>query len=355
MDKYKERALELLESAGIIVNGSNPWDIQVSNERAFKRILREGALGLGETFVEKWWTVESIDEFFDKILSAHLEEYVRLTWPLVKQVLKAKISNQQTIRKSRKKVRSHYDIGNDLFEPMLGKTMAYSCGYWANAKTLDEAQEAKYDLICRKMGLEKGMSILDVGCGWGMFMKYAVEHYGVQAVGLTLSKEQEEWGTNACRGLPIKILLQDYRKFRSPMLFDRIISVGMFEHVGYRNYRVFMEKMKKLLELDGLFLLHTIGANRSMASTDPWTGKYIFPGGQLPSIKQIGKAIEGVFVFEDAHSFGPDYDRTLMAWYRNFEESWPGLKDAYGERFHRIWKYYLLSCAGSFRARHNEL
>ena len=353
MNKYQEKAVGFLNSAGIAVNGGNPWDMQVLDERVFERVMKKGALGLGESYMDKWWSAEKPDEFFYRLLGAHLEDEVSLTFPLVIQGLKTVLSNRQSHRRGHKNARHHYDIGNDLFERMLGKTMAYSCGYWANAETLDEAQEAKFDLICRKMGLEKGMTILDVGCGWGMFMKYAVDHYGVEVIGLTLSKEQKEWGTEACRWL--LIILQDYRKFRSPMFFDRIISIGMVEHVGYRNYRVFMEKMRKLLKPNGLFLLHTIGANKSMFTGDSWMEKYIFPGGQLPSVKQISKAVEGRFIIEDLHNFGSDYDKTLVAWHKNFTAAWPELKDKYGERFYRMWTYYLLSCAGSFRARHNQL
>ncbi len=339
--------------AGVKVNGTNPWDIVTKDPRTFDRVFRYGTLGLGEAYMDEWWTAEKLDEFFYKVLLRRLDKEIKITPTLVWQVIKRKIFNRQSQSKAFQIGERHYDVGNDLFELMLGKTMSYSCGYWANAKNLDEAQIAKFDLICRKMGLKKGMSILDIGCGFGTFMKYAAEKYGVAAVGVTVSKEQAEWARTACAGLPIEIRVMDYRDITET--FDRVISIGMFEHVGYKNYRSFMNVVNRCLKDSGLFLIHTIASNVSTIVTDPWTDKYIFPGGQLPSIKQVGRAIERIFVMEDWHNFGADYDKTLMAWYKNFEKNWLKIKDKYGERFHRMWKYYLLSCAGSFRARNIQL
>lgn len=348
---------KLLLSAGVEVNGRNPWDIQIKDERTYVRVLRGGSLGLGEAYMDGWWNAEKLDEFFDRILRFQIERSVTLTLPLIWQALVARVVNRQARQKAFHIGERHYDTGNDIFELMLGKTMAYSCGYWnlpaGGVKNLDEAQEAKFDLVCRKMELKSGMHILDIGCGWGTFMKYAVEHYGVSAVGFTVSKEQAEWGKNVCRGLPIEIRLEDYRNISES--FDRIISIGMFEHVGYKNYRSFMRVVARCLKDNGLFLLHTIGNSRSTRTGDAWMERYIFPGGQLPSIRQIGAAIEDVFVMEDWHNFGTDYDKTLMAWYVNFEKNWPSLKEKYGDRFYRMWTYYLLSCAGAFRSRKMQL
>jgi cyclopropane-fatty-acyl-phospholipid synthase len=236
---------------------------------------------------------------------------------------------------------------------MLDKRMVYTCGYWKDAKTLDEAQEAKLDLTCKKLNLKPGMKVLDIGCGWGSFAKYAAEKYKVKVVGITVSKEQAVLAKALCKGLPIEIRLQDYRDLNEK--FDRIVSLGMFEHVGYKNYKTYMKVVHRCLKDDGLFLLHTIGGNKSVKSTDPWIDKYIFPNSMLPSIKQMGDAIEDYFVMEDWHNFSADYDKTLMAWYNNFENSWNKLKDDYDERFHRMWRYYLLACAGTFRARKSQL
>jgi cyclopropane-fatty-acyl-phospholipid synthase len=236
---------------------------------------------------------------------------------------------------------------------MLDRGINYSCGYWKKAKTLDDAQEAKLDLICRKMGLRSGMKVLDIGCGWGGFAKYAAEKYGANIHGITVSQEQVIFANKFCQGLDVKIELKDYRELKGK--FDRIVSIGMFEHVGCRNYRTFMKVIHRCLNADGLFLLHTIAGNVSVNSTDPWSNKYIFPNSMLPSAKQITSAAEGLFVLEDWHSFGQYYDKTLMAWHNNFTKNWTKLKDAYNERFYRMWTYYLLSCAGSFRSRKNQL
>lgn len=222
-----------------------------------------------------------------------------------------------------------------------------------NSQTLDEAQEAKLDLICRKLGVKPGEKILDIGCGWSSFGKFTAEKYGAGVVGITVSREQVEFGQKLCGGLPVEVRLQDYREVDEK--FDHIVSVGMIEHVGYKNYRAYMEIAHRCLKDDGLFLLHTIGGNKSVHSVDRWMNKYIFPNGMLPSIKQLGDAIEGLFVMEDWHNFSADYDKTLMAWYGNIEKNWEKLKANYDERFHRMWRYYLLSCAAAFRARNNQL
>jgi len=346
-------AKELLSLAGVTINGDNPWDMRVHDMRLFGRFFGGGSLGLGEAYMDGWWDCEQLDKFFFLILRAGLDEKVKFNWPLLWHAVVSRISNQQSRNKAFVIGEKHYDTGNDLFTAMLGKTMAYSCGYWPHAFNLDEAQEAKFDLICKKLNLKPGMRILDIGCGWGTFMKYAAAKYGVEAVGITVSKEQAELGRELCQGLPIEIKLQDYRSVNEK--FDRIISIGMIEHVGYKNYRTYMEVAHRCLAENGMFLLHTIGKERSTTATDPWIAKYIFPNSHLPSIKQIGAAIEKLFVMEDWHNFGVDYDKTLMAWDANFEKAWQALKGKYGERFYRMWKYYLLSCAGAFRARNIQL
>lgn len=344
---------ELFPLAGIKINGDNPWDIQVKDKKLFERILRDGSLGLGESYMDGWWDCGRLDEFFYRVLRSRLDEKVKSNWPLLWRVAISKLSNQQSRSRAFIIGERHYDAGNDLFALMLGKSMAYSCGYWLNAKSLDEAQEAKFDLICRKLGLKTGMKILDVGCGWGSFMRYAALKYKVKAVGITVSKEQVKLGRELCKGLPIKIKLQDYRDINEK--FDRVVSAGMIEHVGYKNYKTYMQVIYRCLRDDGLFLLHTIGNEQSTTATDPWIAKYIFPNSHLPSIKQMSTAFEKVFVMEDWHNFGTDYDKTLMAWHDNFENSWSMLKNKYGDDFYRMWKYYLLSCAGMFRARKIQL
>jgi cyclopropane-fatty-acyl-phospholipid synthase len=269
------------------------------------------------------------------------------------QVLKSKFFNFQKRSRAFQVGEQHYDAGNDLYRAMLDKRMAYTCGYWKKARTLDDAQEAKLDLVCKKIGLRKDMSVLELGCGWGSFAKFAAERYGAQVTGVTVSKEQVELGNAECKGLPVTIELKDYREVSG--VYDRVLSIGILEHVGYKNYRTYMEVADRCLKDDGIAFIHTIGGNISTTMTNPWTDKYIFPNGMLPSIAQIARAMEGLFVMEDWHNFGPDYDKTLMAWYDNFEKAWPRLKEKYDEHFYRMWKFYLLSSAGGFRSRYNQL
>jgi len=349
----KNKVAELLSSAGVHFNGNNPWDIQVYNKAFYERILTDGSLGAGETYMENWWDCSRLDELFSRLLKSSVEERIRTNWRLLLEIFLTKNFNLQSRTRSFRIGEKHYDLGNDLFMRMLDRRMNYTCGYWKDTVTLDEAQENKLDLTCRKLNLKPGMHILDIGCGWGSFAKFAVENYGVKVTGITVSKEQVELGKKMCEGLPIDLRLMDYRGLNER--FDHIVSLGMFEHVGYKNYRDYMKVVYRCLKDEGLFLLHTIGSNYSSTFTDPWINKYIFPDSMLPSISQIGKAIEGLFVMEDWHNFSADYDKTLMTWHKNFLSQWDELKEKYDSKFFRMWNYYLLSCAGAFRSRKNQL
>ncbi|MBU1198645.1 MAG: cyclopropane fatty acyl phospholipid synthase [Nanoarchaeota archaeon] len=353
-NNYIQTAKQILALADVKINGSRPWDIQVHDERIYKRVLSQGTLGLGESYMDAWWDCKALDQFFHKFLMANLRDQVQGA-PVLMIALKAKLFNLQKKSRAYNIGKAHYDIGNDLYKLMLDKRMNYSCGYWKNAKTLDQAQEAKLDLICKKLGLKKGMRVLDIGCGWGGFAKYAAEKCKVKVVGITVSKEQAKLAVDICKGLNVEIKLEDYRNIKGK--FDRIVSVGMIEHVGYKNYRTYMEIANNCLKDDGLFLLHTIAGNKSSVIGEPWMHKYIFPDGMLPSPVQLTKAIEGLFMIEDWHNFGADYDKTLMAWYDNFTKNWNEIKKnpKYDDRFFRMWEYYILSCAGGFRARNNQL
>ncbi len=349
----REVLSELLQCADIQVNGDRPWDIQVHNEKAYARFLSEGTLGLGESYMDGWWDCAALDEFIFRALRGRLESQIHW-WRLALPYLTARVINMQRPSRAFQVGEAHYDLGNDLFEVMLDNRMVYSCAYWKNAQDLDAAQEQKLDLICRKLFLEPGMRMLDIGCGWGALARHAAENYGVSVVGITVSKEQVLHAREHVAGLPIEIRFQDYREIKET--FDRVVSVGMFEHVGYKNYRRFMSVVQRCLnDPGGLFLLHTIGRRKTAYHYDPWMAKYIFPNGQLPSAKQIMEAADGEMIIEDWHNFGTDYDRTLLAWCQNFESNWVYLGQKYGERFRRMWRYYLLTCAGTFRARYNHL
>ena len=344
---------ELIAPAGVSFDGTNPWDVKVFDERLFDRVRADKTLGFGEAYMDGWWGCENMDQLFYKLIRADIEKNIKISPAVIANTIKAKLFNLQSAKKSFEIGEKHYDLGNDLFVAMLGRTMAYSCGYWKGTDNLDVAQEAKFDLICRKLGLKSGQKILDIGCGWGSFMAYATQNYGVSAVGITVSEEQADFGRNYCKGLPVEIRLQDYRSIDEK--FDHIVSVGMIEHVGSKNYRTYMEVAKRCLKYDGLFLLHTIGGLKYGETTDPWINKYIFPNGVIPSLKQVADSAEGLFVVEDMHNFGVDYDKTLMAWAKNFEKEWPKLREKYDDRFYRMWRYYLYSCAGAFRARTLQL
>lgn len=352
-NRYREALQEFLNSADVQLNGSREWDIQVLNENFYSRILAGGSLALGESYMDGWWECEALDKFSDKLHQAMvkglMKRQIRSAWA----VLRAKLSNLQSKSKVFDVGGGHYNRSNALFEVMLDKRMAYSSAYWESATDLDEAQEAKLDLICRKIMLKPGMKILDIGCGWGSFAKYAAENYDVEVVGITVSEDQFKLGKEKCEGLKVDLRLQDYRELDEQ--FDRVVSVGMIEHVGAKNYRTFMETVKKCLVPDGIFLLHTIGALSTNKVIDPWVNKYIFPDSLLPSARYISRAIEGLFILEDWHNFGSDYDKTLMAWESNFRKGWDSLKSQFDERFYRMWRYYLLFAAGSFRARSTQL
>ena len=347
----------LLGKADIRMNGERPWDMQLHDPAALERALAEGNLGLGEAYMAGAWDCDRLDVFFEHLLGAHLDREVppaRLAW----HALQVKLFNRQNRTRAWEVGRAHYDLGNDFYEAMLDPGMAYSCGYWRGADDLAAAQAAKLDLICRKLGLQRGRRVLDIGCGWGSFMGYAARRYDVQCIGVTVSKDQAAWARRRYAGLPMEFRLQDYRELDERALggrVDAIVSVGMFEHVGHKNHRQYMEVAARCLADDGLFLLHTIGKNRREAVPDRWIDKHVFPNGETPSIGQIGDAIDGLFVCEDLHNFGADYDRTLMAWHSNFEAAWPRFADTLGETFRRKWRYYLLSCAGAFRARELQL
>jgi cyclopropane-fatty-acyl-phospholipid synthase len=349
---FSQRAEHHLSKADIEINGNDPWDIQVNNKSMYQRVLAEGSLGLGESYMDGWWDCHCLDEFFNRILRAGLDRDVQ-SWKTIFDHLKARLFNFQKIPRACQVGKKHYDIGNDLYQCMLDELMIYSCAYWPESDTLDDAQKAKLDLICRKLHLKPGMTVLDIGCGWGGTARFAAERYGVSVTGVTISEEQLKLGCDMCQGLPVDIKLQDYRSLDGK--FDRVLSIGMFEHVGYKNYRTFMEKTKRLLKEDGLLVLQTIGADRSTVRTDPWIEKYIFPNSMLPSPVQITTAVEGLFVIEDWQNLGPDYEKTLLHWHQNFQENWKDIKHKYDDRFYRMWNYYLLSCAGSFRARKNQL
>ncbi|MBF0486324.1 MAG: cyclopropane fatty acyl phospholipid synthase [Candidatus Omnitrophica bacterium] len=348
----EKKIKDLLDLSGVSVNGSKPSDIQVYDKRFYHRVVSEGSLGLGESYMDGWWDCPSLDGFFSKILSSGISRQVQPMWLELGKVLLAYLTNYPKSR-AYDVGKVHYDLGNEFYQAMLGDSMVYSCGYWKEVDSLDAAQEAKFELVCRKLNLQKGQTILDIGLGWGSFAKFAAQHYGVRVEGITISHEQAEFSQKMCAGLPVTVKYQDYHDIDGT--FDHIVSIGMFEHVGYKNYCDYMKIVHRCLADKGLFLLHTIGSLKSTVGTDPWMHKYIFPNSMIPSMERIARASAGLFVMEDVHNFGADYDKTLMAWYRNFQDNWPKFSKDYGDQFFRMWRYYLLMCAGLFRSRRNQV
>ncbi|NNC65248.1 MAG: cyclopropane fatty acyl phospholipid synthase [Gammaproteobacteria bacterium] len=350
--RYRSRVESMLGSGDIRIGGDRPWDVTVHNDDTYARIVAQGMLAVGESYMDGWWDCEQLDEMICKAFRADFHRDIRpLTYLLFS--LQARLMNLQRQARAFQVGREHYDLGRDLYRAMLDRRMIYSCGYWRRATTLEQAQEHKLDLIARKLEFEPGMRVLDIGCGWGGALQYFAERYGISGVGVTISEDQHAAACQLTEGQPVEIRLQDYRELDEQ--FDSIYSIGMFEHVGHKNYATYMEVVRRCLPPDGLFLLHTIGGRLSQARTDPWITRYIFPNGVLPSARQIARAAEGVLRLEDWHNFPLDYDRTLMAWYENFERAWPDLEPKYGERFFRMWRYYLLASAGGFRAGGNQL
>lgn len=352
--RLRDRIQRVLQDqdCDVVLDGSRPWDPRIRRERLFSRVLRGGSLGLGDAYVDGDWECDRLDELFHRLLRANVDHRFR-SLPLLVEAVRARLLNPQRPSRAGEVGRRHYDAGNDLFEAMLGNPRVYSCAYWRRASSLEEAQDAKLAIVGEKLDLKPGMRVLDFGCGWGDTARFVAEHYQCEVVGVTISAAQAREARQRCRGLPVDIRLQDYRDVTGR--FDRILSLGMFEHVGPRNHRHFMRRVRDLLPPDGLAIVQTIGTLRTGSAPDPWIAHRIFPNSKLPSAVQIARAAEGLLIAEDWHNLGPDYDTTLLHWHENLERAWPELAGRYDERFHRTWRYYLLSCAGSFRARRNQL
>lgn len=350
---YEEAVRSLLESAGVEIGGKQPYDIEVHDEGFYRRILQQGSLGFGESYMDGWWDCPSVDSLISRLLQANVDEAVRHNLHFWWQVTRARLFNLQSSRRAYQVAEAHYNLGNDLFTAMLDRNMCYSCGYWKDADDLDQAQVNKLDLLCRKLDLQPGDHVLDIGCGWGSFAHYAATHYGVKVTGVTVSREQQALAQERCKGLPVDIQLLDYRQLTGS--FDKIVSIGMFEHVGHKNYLAYFAVAQRVLKDGGLFALHTIGSDRTTSVTDPWIERYIFPNGDIPALGQMVEACEPYFLVDDVQNFGPDYDTTLLAWRDRFEAAWPELSERYDERFRRMWLYYLSVCAGGFRSGQLQL
>ncbi len=351
--KTKSIIQEILAEADVKINGAGAADIQVHNDRFYQAALSANTIALGESYMAGDWDCDRLDQLIAKLINASLYSYLSRDKKRLMHLLYLRLINQGKPSRAFQVAEKHYNLGNDLYQAMLDKRLVYTCGYWKNADNLDQAQEHKLDLICQKIGLKPGMRVLDIGGGWGSFAKFAAEKYHVSVVNITVSKAQVELANELCQGLDVENRLQDYREVNEK--FDRMVSIGMFEHVGRKNYRTYFEVARRNLKDDGLFLLHTMGGVNNAAIVDPWVAKYIFPNAELPSVENIGSSINSLWIMEDWHNFGVDYATTLRAWHNNFESHWPELKGKYDETFYRMWRFYLLNVAGAFDARMIQL
>ncbi len=363
----RDAVQEILKHGDITINGERRWDLHVHNDRFYVRLLRDGSLGLGESYMLGWWDCDDLFTFFKKILSSQRTlRHKNVGWRTRLAFVKARLTNVQHIGQTRELADTHYNLSNELFEHMLGTSMAYSCGYWANADNLDQAQFAKYERISRKLKLEPGDRVLEIGCGWGGLAKYMATHHHCEVVGITIAEEQADYARTLCDDLPVTIAIKDYREFEADQFggpFDKVVSVGMIEHVGYRNYRALFEAVERALRPRGLFLAHTIASTVSMEIGDPWLGTYIFPGGMLPSMHQLSDAAEGLFILHDVENIGVNYTPTLLAWHDNFVAYWSAAERVKArpriwgseETFFRMWRYYLMCCAAEFEAGDSQV
>lgn len=351
---FPKTITDKLSAVGVTMNGNAPWDPKILNEAFYDRVLKDKSLGLGESYMDGWWECGQIDELINRIIRSKVEYDMADAVKLAFEMIPHKLKSMHSRRQDSQAIHEHYDLGNDFFFSFLDHpNLQYSCGYFKDTEDLAKAQENKLDLIAEKLELKQGDTLLDIGSGWGGLSKYMAEKYGCIVTGINISKEQLNYSRELCKGLPVTFLECDYRDVKGQ--FDKIVSVGMFEHVGKENYRQYMETAYKMLNKNGLFLLHTIAECTSGDNTDEWLNKYIFPAGRLPSITEMEKSAENLFITEDVHNLGTNYEKTLLCWYRNFEENWPKFADKYGERFRRMWRYYLLCCAGAFRSRNIQV
>jgi cyclopropane-fatty-acyl-phospholipid synthase len=353
----------LTDRADVGFQGERPWDLQVHNPRLYGDLLNRGSLALGEGYVNGDWDCGALDVLFTRLLSQPACRQVAMgSQPLARllgqaQQLAERWVNWQSCSRAHMVGQHHYDIDDRVYGAMLDSRRLYSCGYWQDAADLETAQLHKLQRICQKLELSPGQRLLDIGCGWGGLAVHAARHHGVEVVGITVSAQQASYCRDHSGELPIEVLLCDYRSdlVKQQGRFDRVVSVGMLEHVGRRNDRAYFEVVNAQLAADGLALIQTIGSHDTNRALDPWINTYIFPNGRLPSAQQLCHGFEPWFLLEDWENFGADYDITLLAWWRNFERAWPQLMDELGDQFFRVWKYYLLSCAGFFRSGQGQL
>lgn len=332
-----------------IGDGEPAFTVIFHKEIPLTALTTSTSLALGEAYMDGDLEIEgdlynALDHFLGQMGKFSTDE----------SALKKLIFSSTGKKNQEKEVQSHYDIGNDFYKLWLDETMSYSCGYFLHEDdSLYQAQVNKVDYILKKLHLSQGMSLLDIGCGWGFLLIEAAKKYGVHGMGITLSREQYEAFNRRIKeqnlGDLLEVALMDYRDLpKMNRTFDRVVSVGMVEHVGRHNYQLFMDCAKKVLKPGGLFLLHFISALKEHAG-DPWIKKYIFPGGVIPSLREmLSCAAEDDFHTLDAENLRLHYNRTLLCWDKNYREHMDQIREMFDERFVRMWDLYLAACAATF-------
>ncbi len=343
---------DLLLSADIRIDGSRHGDIQVHNEKFYRRVAAGGSLALGEAYMDGWWDCDDLGEFTRKIVKGRLK--VPLDLHAAKIYLMSVIGNLQTPQGSKRVADVHYELPSKMYALFLGPSNQYTSFYYAHTDNDVQAEEARLELICRKLKLNKNDRVLDIGCGWGGFAKYAAQKYGCHVTGVSIAREQIKFARQYAKGLSVQFKIQDYRQLKGS--YDKIFSGGMLEHVGYKNYPTYMKKIAELLTDDGIAVIDCIGGNVPGKGPNPWVGKYIFPNSMVPSPSQISSAFEKHLVLEDWHNFRHDYSRTARYWKNEFIKNWGKIQaldqTLFNERFYRMWLYYLSLFEGAFEASH---
>lgn len=341
----------ILESAGIQANGTETWDPRINDQRFWNRVAMDGMLGLGDSYVDRWWDSDDIPEFFNRAIRGRLLVWTSRSHHAILKRIRDWAFNPQNPRRAVANVKAHYTERDELVLGMLGPWNAYSCAFFEDpehpAEGLAVAEARKLELICRKLSLNSSDRFLDIGCGWGSLLGYAQKHYGVKGDGITPAPNQAAF---VSRTYGLTVYERDYRRIDTH--YDRIASVGMYEHVGPKNARTYMETVNRSLNKNGLFLLHFFGRpSADIPLLDTWTDRYIFPGAYLPTSAETHAAAEGLLEIVHQDEWGRHYDPTLCAWERNFEEYAvrEGLKER-NQALYRMWRYYLLSAAGAFRS-----
>jgi len=354
LNRFAERAVcRTFADAGVIIGGDDPWDIRVHDPVFFLRLAVNPGLQLGETYMAGMWDCDQLDEMVYRLLrggvGAHQDRdpmfVVRNTW--------ARVVNRQSRPRAPRVAEAHYDLDTELYRSMRDDTMTYTCGYWTRpSDTLADAQRNKLRMVCDKLDLRPGETLLDIGCGFGGLAAFAAEHYGARVLGVTNSMQHHKVARERCAKLPVELALMDYRDLPSlRRRFDKISSIEMIEAVGPKNFATFMDVAHGCLAEGGRFLVQSFISPSSRYVCNEWFDRYIFPNGVSPSFAQLSRATESNFgAPKDVHDLGAHYAPTLLAWDANVRRHWPQLARRYDERFRRMWRFYLRTMAGTFRA-----